>query len=281
MLSTDQSAELHSGYLRQYDTSGLANSFHPTVQKLRFRSTARKMKHPPERHGGDFDPSSPGKLSTVAPTPAVSFGDAIHHHYVDVNAEREQSSSSSDSDSDEDDFFQLQSTELGGTSTKPPTVPVFVDKEISVSAKFVSRKPPPPARYDVPDPNRIPMSVFARNTATTSPKDWSVASNDSLFSIQMGNSSFSREQGMFVMGRSEDLGNLTSAPLDYPPPRPPRVAVEGKSKLVDMNEVKEEEVEEEGMKEKEKTTGYPLVDSTSRQSDSSSNTSFGSFAFPV
>ncbi|KAK6157835.1 hypothetical protein DH2020_012083 [Rehmannia glutinosa] len=40
------------------------------------------------------------------------------------------------------------------------------------------------------DPNRIPASVFSKSST---PTEWSVASNDSLFSIRIGNSSFSRD----------------------------------------------------------------------------------------
>ncbi|RWW01597.1 hypothetical protein BHE74_00045459 [Ensete ventricosum] len=55
----------------------------------------------------------------------------------------------------------------------------------------------PPAQVmeksdDAADPNRIPSSVFARSKSTT-PMEWSVASNESLFSIHVGNSSFSKE----------------------------------------------------------------------------------------
>ncbi|KAF5180471.1 Glutamate--trna ligase [Thalictrum thalictroides] len=55
-----------------------------------------------------------------------------------------------------------------------------------------------------PDPNRIPATVFAR-TKSTAPVEWSTASNESLFSIHMGNNSFSRDQ-IFLMGRSQELG---------------------------------------------------------------------------
>ncbi|URE23427.1 hypothetical protein MUK42_26295 [Musa troglodytarum] len=47
-------------------------------------------------------------------------------------------------------------------------------------------------KSDAADPNRIPSSVFARSKSNT-PMEWSVASNESLFSIHVGNSSFSKE----------------------------------------------------------------------------------------
>jgi hypothetical protein len=42
------------------------------------------------------------------------------------------------------------------------------------------------------DPDRIPSSVFTTSKSTT-PMEWSVASNESLFSIHIGNNSFSKE----------------------------------------------------------------------------------------
>lgn len=42
------------------------------------------------------------------------------------------------------------------------------------------------------EPYRIPSSVFARSKSS-SPVEWSIASNESLFSIQLGNNSFSRD----------------------------------------------------------------------------------------
>jgi len=55
------------------------------------------------------------------------------------------------------------------------------------------------ARYD---PARIPSSIFERNTNN----DWSIASNDSLFSIYIGQNSFSRDAFKFAEPRkSEEL----------------------------------------------------------------------------
>ncbi|KAK8937172.1 hypothetical protein KSP39_PZI012453 [Platanthera zijinensis] len=260
------------------------------------------MNHLPEKRADedhDQPPPPPSPMKSPAASPAaVSFGNDIHHRYYDSNAalEKDQSSSSSDSDSDDEDFFQLEATELSIPAGKPPMAPpAFTENEIGLSAKSVGWKPPPPARYDVPDPNRIPMSVFARNpAAAATPKDWSVASNESLFSIQMGNSSFSREQGLLLMGRSGELGGATGWPSEYPPPRPPptRAAAEaaaagGKEMPAEANEAKKEGREEEVVvvvvegETKEKASAHLLGHSISRQSDCSSTTSFRSFAFPV
>ncbi|MCD7458947.1 hypothetical protein HAX54_039671 [Datura stramonium] len=51
------------------------------------------------------------------------------------------------------------------------------------------------------DPNRIPSSIFA--SKPNNGMEWSTASNESLFSIHMGNNSFSRDQ--YNMYRSGEL----------------------------------------------------------------------------
>ncbi|ERN07526.1 uncharacterized protein LOC18435749 [Amborella trichopoda] len=65
---------------------------------------------------------------------------------------------------------------------------------------------------------RIPSSVFARTKSQT-PMEWSVASNESLFSIHVGNSSFSRDH-VFLFGKSGELTNFSSSPPLGSPPIP-------------------------------------------------------------
>ncbi|PRQ16339.1 hypothetical protein RchiOBHm_Chr7g0183151 [Rosa chinensis] len=79
-------------------------------------------------------------------------------------------------------------------------------------------------------PYRIPDYVFARKPSTA-PMEWSAASNESLFSIQMGNMSFTREQFAFL-GKSGELGlsgeqNMLSGPyIDFSSNQPPDKQVE-------------------------------------------------------
>ncbi|XVF14400.1 hypothetical protein REPUB_Repub09cG0055600 [Reevesia pubescens] len=54
-------------------------------------------------------------------------------------------------------------------------------------------------------PNRIPSSVFSGKPAT--PTDWSTASNESLFSIHVGNGSFSKDQ-FCMLYKSGELTKL-------------------------------------------------------------------------
>ncbi|XP_057769708.1 uncharacterized protein LOC130989676 [Salvia miltiorrhiza] len=80
------------------------------------------------------------------------------------------------------------------------------------------------------DPDRIPASVFSNKPANTS--EWSVASNDSLFSIHVGNNSFAKDQfrsgelarleessnGQSSLYASEAKPNeLCSLPVSLPP----------------------------------------------------------------
>ncbi|KAL3646087.1 hypothetical protein CASFOL_011285 [Castilleja foliolosa] len=75
---------------------------------------------------------------------------------------------------------------------------------------MISASPPPDfgphllpdLSTDIYDPNRIPASVFS-----TKPDGWSVASNESLFSIQMGNNSFSHDNAI-LYEKSGELGRL-------------------------------------------------------------------------
>lgn len=59
---------------------------------------------------------------------------------------------------------------------------------------------------------RIPSRVFSR-TKSTAPMEWSVASNESLFSIQMGNMSFTREQ-LCWLGKSGELCRPGESTID-------------------------------------------------------------------
>lgn len=72
------------------------------------------------------------------------------------------------------------------------------------------------------DPNRIPPHVFAR-TKSTAPVEWSAASNESLFSIHMGNMSFTNEQ-LNWMNKSGEFGLMGdvqfSGDIPYSPPPP-------------------------------------------------------------
>ncbi|RDX84598.1 hypothetical protein CR513_34326, partial [Mucuna pruriens] len=98
----------------------------------------------------------------------------------------------------------------------------------------VTQSPPlqlmsPPPGYD---PNRIPSSIFGNNP--TNPLEWSLASNESLFSLHLGNNSFSRDHA-FAFNKSGDLPRISD--FSSTPPTLPTVQevdVNAKDKNVAM-----------------------------------------------
>ncbi|MBA0582343.1 hypothetical protein Gorai_024494 [Gossypium raimondii] len=128
-----------------------------------------------------------------------------------------------------------------------------------------------------PKPSRIPSHIF-NPTSETSPGDWSVASNDSLFSIHMGNTSFNDR--LSLMSKSGELDPTTiSSPLfEFPIPHPTRKASESGS-------MKEED--EDGYAAVLRENESKQINHSAKGSDLSrcmsqlSDTSVKSFAFPM
>ncbi|XP_061366505.1 uncharacterized protein LOC133309723 [Gastrolobium bilobum] len=129
-----------------------------------------------------------------------------------ANQKHSSSSISSDSsDSSDDDSIDNFETKDAGLGS-----PVWSFQSGSVTQS-------PPIQYMSPngyDPNRIPSSVFSR---PASPMEWSLTSNESLFSLHLGNSSFSMDHAF--MFRSGEL-------LPMPPALPPAQEVTTNDKKV-------------------------------------------------
>uniref|UniRef100_A0ACD5UM17 Uncharacterized protein n=1 Tax=Avena sativa TaxID=4498 RepID=A0ACD5UM17_AVESA len=102
---------------------------------------------------------------------------------------------------EDDDFFQLEGPILSSHFS--------LDAPADQSA--------PMSRDECPDPKRIPSSVFQKSKSTTL-TDWSVTSNECLFSISVGNTSFSKDH-LFLYGKSGEMGNPND-PLAPLPPLP-------------------------------------------------------------
>ncbi|URD89840.1 hypothetical protein MUK42_27600 [Musa troglodytarum] len=194
------------------------------------------------------------------------------------------STSSSSSTLSDEDFFQIDTGKLPiGTPGSPYASGDSVESD---NFGMVGAKQSPSiqlmGRSDVPDPNRIPSSVFDRTKSNT-PMEWSVASNESLFSIHMG--------------KSGDLTSLYSNHLDgFPPPlsgsSPAQsVGVGSSSQQPVESEVTSAQpkkdvlkaiTEEHAEKDRPSTPGHvPHSDSTPRFSDCGSVNSYRSFAFPI
>lgn len=157
-------------------------------------------------------------------------------------------------------------------------------------------------RTDVPDPYRIPSSIFERSKSST-PMEWSVTSNESLFSIHVGNSSFSRDHAI-LLGRSGELGNMPPpiSPLAGSSPenmdvgqglaQPGAAAAANAEAMKDvlraaattnaeaMKDVFRAAAAGHADKGEPPSVGVVLSSSISRRSDGSAS-SFRSFAFPI
>jgi hypothetical protein len=165
-----------------------------------------------------------GQVSTSpSVTPAADNGTPAD------KLEKKKSSSSSSKSSenlDEDDFFQIEGPILGSTLSFADNAAISdIRKQSSSSSHHAPTDPKqsPPVQAmsrapdECPDPKRIPSSVF-RRSKSKSPTDWSVTSNESLFSINVGNASFSKDH-FFLYGKSGELGNPND-PLAPLPPLP-------------------------------------------------------------
>lgn len=83
---------------------------------------------------------------------------------------------------------------------------ISAENEMQVSSQEPSEMKSPPTQtmsQQPPgyDPNRIPTSIFSSKPTNS---EWSTASNESLFSIHMGNNSFSRDYAI-LFGKSGEF----------------------------------------------------------------------------
>ncbi|XP_071927937.1 uncharacterized protein [Coffea arabica] len=109
-------------------------------------------------------------------------------------------------DGKNDVLFQLEELfgSLHSSSQKSDVTDEFVIPILSPTHSPPIQVMERPRGYD---PDRIPASVFAK---PASPVDWSVASTESLFSIPIGNASFSRDHAFKPVGdtnKPNEFGN--------------------------------------------------------------------------
>ncbi|CAN6171703.1 unnamed protein product [Urochloa humidicola] len=222
-------------------------------------------------------PSTP--TETDNQTPADKLG----------KKESSSSSSASSENIDEDDFFQIEGPILGSTISFGPNATITDIRQQSGSSSNLESHGPsdpkqsPPAQAmsrapdECPDPKRIPSSIFARSKSTT-PTDWSVTSNESLFSINVGNASFSKDH-FFLYGKSGEMGNPNDPLAPLPPlPRPSTSSSPLRSEVVKttvQDDAKLKPATREGGQDGDDNTDYNH--SISHRSDASTT----SFAFPI
>lgn len=144
---------------------------------------------------------------------------------------KDSSSSISSLDSDDSDKNRenLEESNNGGYGS-----PVW-----SFQGGSVTHSPPIQLMSSNPnsvyDPNRIPSSAFGPKPV--SPMEWSVQSNESLFSLHFGNNSFSREQ-FLAFRKSGDLSRTSD--LNGTSPTLATVQVQEVNRSNDNNEVDNE-----------------------------------------
>lgn len=209
----------------------------------------------------------------------------------------EKSNSSSSSSSDEDFIeFDASKSEVDinsnhGSPHLASGVDLMDGSPFASDAITVTQSPPNQVmgKSDEPDPNRIPSSVFARSKST-SPVEWSIASNESLFSIHVGHSSFSKDNAL--LNRSGEFSNLSS-PIELFTPSPTlgefsknnfeeHLQSPGETHAANaetMKEVLRAAADEHVQEEEQPINAGSRSASLSRRSEST--TSAKSFAFPM
>ncbi|WVZ62756.1 hypothetical protein U9M48_012462 [Paspalum notatum var. saurae] len=223
-----------------------------------------------------------GQVST---SPSVTPAETNNQTPGDKLDKKESRSSSSTSSEniDEDDFFQIEGPILGSTISFGGNAAIDgIRQQSGSSSQHESNAPTVQAMSrapdEHPDPKRIPSSVFARSKSTT-PTDWSVTSNESLFSINVGNASFSKDH-FFLYGKSGELSNLNDPLAPLPPlPRPSTSSSpmrnEAAKTTLQAPSAKLKPVTRDGDNEGGDNTDYNH--SLSHRSDASTT----SFAFPI
>ncbi|KAL8471747.1 hypothetical protein ACS0TY_029112 [Phlomoides rotata] len=165
-----------------------------------------------------------------------------------------------------------QTSQWSMTSTSPP----FEHLSHMTSPKVQSMGHP--TGYD---PNRIPLSVFSSKPANAS--EWSTASNESLFSIHMGNNSFSRD----ILWRSGELSRLDELDHELKQSELSSAFSAGLPPVLEVSANEENGVKTSSASHVDSTNSLkvapevPKMTVTSSHLSEESSRSSSSFAFPV
>ncbi|KAF0908826.1 hypothetical protein E2562_028646 [Oryza meyeriana var. granulata] len=211
----------------------------------------------------------------MSSTPAPTGETSTQFPATDSKHEKEAASSSSSSspeEIDEDDFFQIEGPILSTqfSLSVPPAEGGSGDAKKSPPVQGISR-----ASDECPDPKRIPSGVFARSKSTT-PTDWSVTSNESLFSINVGNASFSKDH-LFLYGKSGELGNPNDPLPPLPKQSPNSSPIKGEVTAAEKPSTSMEKGNGRGLADRNGEDNPDYIHSLSHRSDGSTT----SFAFPI
>ena len=117
------------------------------------------------------------------------------------SASSESSARSSEVEKDDpaNPFIEINQADV--ESSRGPLFPAEVSSHNLVISTQLLPLPSPQSNVTPGyDPNRLPSSIFAK---PSNPAEWSVTSNESLFSIYMGNGSFSRDNAFMLYKSGE------------------------------------------------------------------------------
>jgi len=95
--------------------------------------------------------------------------------------------SSISSTSSYESFFHIEASDLGADAEFLDFEPAAT-RAPAVQTMMAQQQQRPEGGAAAYDPKRLPSSMFRTRSTTTSPADWSVTSNESLFSIQLSHS---------------------------------------------------------------------------------------------
>lgn len=187
---------------------------------------AKKMTETTYDHSSNKDSSCESRSSSDSEGQIDLIYECINNNHSDTNIKGtkcistpdRKSSSSSSSELSSDDFFGMEKALKYSNSSEAILVSESGTEYVSISERSDdSQKGMSPTaspsvqemdRSGRPDASRIPPRVFDGNTANQSER--SIASNDSLFSIQLGQPSFSREKAL-AYGELGLPGELTKS----------------------------------------------------------------------
>ncbi|CAN4082692.1 unnamed protein product [Withania somnifera] len=152
-----------------------------------------------------LSPYSPSLSSPSSSESSMELSNRRKDSLEDVDALLSASSSSPDHVPNQTPQWSMISASPRGED--PPQFPDFPPQTPEWNGTNPAPMKSPPMHNNMGhppgyDPNRIPASIFS--SKPNNGMEWSTASNESLFSIHMGNNSFSRDQ-LNMMYRSGEL----------------------------------------------------------------------------
>ncbi|KAA8542552.1 hypothetical protein F0562_023704 [Nyssa sinensis] len=252
--------------------------------------------------GKKLSSSSTASSSSSSSSPDSPFGDAFqedeNEHYespsstngpyeLDENAHLDSKHAEMDVSGSPISKIEQSNHELPVSSL--PQAVTSDTPELNLNNMSATDLPPIQVmeRYD-DSPYRIPSSVFTR-TKSSAPVEWSIASNESLFSIHTGHMSFNKDA---IFWRSGELGlhgdaSTTSQLFNFTPNNPPVHEHEATNTATSSESISVAQASVETMREVLRESAedqisakFSIAPSMSRRS-TGSGASVKSFAFPI